>query len=171
MRRWLAYTLCGVCLLLSVATIVLWLRSYWGEQSCVIGDSRRAYLRIASDTGVLRCTYGRNRGSTSNWSVFVYPDDDSAWLLSSEKCNDPDQPGGPGWIFLHAGCPHWFALLLLSGCTALFALPGWRRFRRRRRGLCEKCGYDLRASPERCPECGTPRRVAGVVGTTGAAVE
>jgi hypothetical protein len=46
----------------------------------------------------------------------------------------------------------WYALTLLPALPML----RWIRLpRRNAEGRCRACGYDLRASPERCPECGT----------------
>src|SRR2546421_273699 len=67
------------------------------------------------------------------------------------------QSGAWGWQRAgYVAVPNW---LLAGGCAALPGCRAVRRWRRRRRGPndgspCPTCGYDLRATPGRCPECG-----------------
>ena len=50
--------------------------------------------------------------------------------------------------------PHWIAAFLFSLLPLVWVSMRVRQFRRSAYGLCPVCGYDLRASRVRCPECG-----------------
>ena len=83
------------------------------------------------------------------------------WRGKDRSTNDPQE--GP-YVYRERflSVPYW---LLIGACGGL----GWwigagprQARRRRRRGQCLACGYDLRGTPGRCPECGaTPEPSAG----------
>jgi hypothetical protein len=55
----------------------------------------------------------------------------------------------------------WYGMRLIDylASKASRAIGDYReRGKRSRRGLCPTCGYDLRATADRCPECGRTAR-------------
>jgi hypothetical protein len=74
--------------------------------------------------------------------------------------------GCPGLCILLSVVPsdqlHWYAAAAILPLSLLILLA-FREMRtqqaRLARGRCINCGYDLRATPDRCPECGAvPKR-------------
>jgi hypothetical protein len=66
--------------------------------------------------------------------------------------------------------PHWLLFLVFTALSIALCLPDIRRRKdsRKKAGHCKSCGYDLRASPDRCPECGSAaigneKRIAKIV--------
>jgi hypothetical protein len=178
MTRRLLNLLTALSLLLCLAAVGLWGRSYWRSDTLV--DLRENRLVVASsDRGVL--SFWRINGHReSEEQVGLHYESQEASEISSTE--PPDSGVTRDWGFFgfrwyvsrggtmrllnprvtltmpsrsRAEVPAWFIVL------AFLILPFWRvghftRARRRRRaGLCPACGYDLRATPGRCPECGT----------------
>jgi len=74
----------------------------------------------------------------------------TAWILSGWWKGNPGQAA---WLtsieFSYA-----FAVLFFAIPPIIRILVRRRQRQRRAMNICQVCGYDLRATPERCPECG-----------------
>jgi len=71
----------------------------------------------------------------------------------------------PAWSV--GNIPPWLLIISALVPPLLWSAVRWRRVREHRRrvrlGLCLACGYDLRESPEKCPECGAVPVESGAI--------
>ena len=176
----------GVSLAAFVACCALWALSYGtdvgvGRRVWSLGGSgtvavTEAALASARGRVVLgtrsRQFAGGTPGGPARRSVQWFRG--RGWLYNDVRLRDWYGPGGFEFGFSSTGpglgrdgwtlyVPYWFLLLLTA------AMPGYRLSRarslrrqaRRQLNLCRRCGYDLRATPDRCPECGTEAGASG----------
>jgi hypothetical protein len=173
--RGTAITLLGVSLLLGTATALLWLRSHRTTDAVWwhVGQRRGAVMSYRGWLVFSTCRVGPSH-SEASISLHAYP----TWRVDAQWPYDYQgtrrraffgfavTSGGPMSSpreYVGVQGPHAFlvAVLLLPAAWVAWS---WRRRRRARRGgLCGQCGYDLRASDTRCPECGTPFEREAVV--------
>ena len=88
--------------------------------------------------------------------AYPYANDQSNWLsYLSIRTNSFTlaNPGGRVIILESISFSYWLPLCLCLPFPAFYFIRLYRQ-RRHQPGHCKKCGYDLRASPEKCPECG-----------------
>jgi hypothetical protein len=153
-------TLTVLSLLLLLATSVLWVRGQFAAEGWIRGTERNTFHFVSARNGLYIAWFKGMQSETS-----------SGWFRSSPS--DFSQMFAGGWRFAGLGhirtvyaasfsyaefsawaIPHWI-LAMASAAIPLWRLVRWRESRRRKRaGLCWACGYDLRATPGRCPECG-----------------
>lgn len=161
--------LSAIFLLLCVAVVILWQRSYRGCDVLIGQQGPADHITVTSEFGgIVFEVEGPQAGQVQpGWSYFdkslprrFRKRDDvagfAAWRGTVKHYRRLS--ASPLW---GVGIPYWFVFL-----TTLIVPAAWAaRLRRRRlarsrigQGLCPRCGYDLRASQGRCPECGADER-------------
>ena len=174
MKRHLLNLLTGLSLLVCVALAPVWVRSYW------VNDAYR-WSRHADDPATAAWTaLSSMRGVVLfNRGHVTFKGDSGADLAQRMRQFELGRTSRPlprmgfGWWGLgvpfattftrdeltrrssdsYVTVPYW---LIAVPAVILCAtrLARYVRSRRPRPGMCPRCGYDLRATPEGCPECG-----------------
>jgi hypothetical protein len=173
-------------LLLILFLLLLWARS--GDTGDLLSwDTRSARYRLRSDWGRLafirisgddfvpqRLTWQSNNGGYHGAWPGPAPTHFDAFVsqFRAGPCFSVTFAFGSGSVTFPATTRYWAVELYHPTAIALAALPllpAAVRFRARlrrrgriRAGLCPACGYNLRTTPDQCPECGEAAPAAAV---------
>jgi hypothetical protein len=133
--RWLFSGISALSLVLCVATVGLWVETFSSTVGIEIGDGTRSIESFHGAFKFIVLPGPPNSATTRNWYPFSF------------AITHPT-----------VEIPHWL-VAMLTAVLPLYCLLDMKKRRTLKRrlntGYCASCGYDLRATMDRCPECGT----------------
>jgi hypothetical protein len=122
------------------------------------GDPSNIRLHTCEGRVTIHCISSVFAGKTFapivwSWGDFAYKRHDWRYLAGAT----PLPGSGPPLLYdgFEVSSPIWALFILCAAYPTIYFIRGpLRRRKRRRRGQCLECGYDLRGSGGQCPECG-----------------
>ncbi len=168
------HILAGLCLLLCIAAIANRVSHHWGMSWCAVmfkseSETTRVIRTLGASTGcgVVMLSWGwlEEPISEPRRGFFDYGRDrgDINWKTSDSLLGRAGF-GGYEWSHLNGAgtsvkvrgiaAPNWFLAILFAIVPGLWSKRFFQQRRRYGENCCSSCGYDIRESPERCPECG-----------------
>jgi hypothetical protein len=160
-RRRLFNFVAGVSLVWCLATVAFCVRSY----------RRMDIVRIKTSTRWVAAALNQGQLQTSTWPRSAHdPPVSAGWESVPANVRESAGPS-PLWSSWFAGfgyghdmgisgmqlvvLPAWWLIAITAVLPAVWIYHRIRRRRWKAQHRCAHCGYDLRATPDRCPECGT----------------
>ncbi len=173
-RRWLFNGVALLSLVIWLAAAGMWVQSYWIVDGLIWIEGPKEQCWICSSCGGIRFSHtdgpyvmSTTRGafyhdvirSPGYYPYFEYPIGTPITDMRTR---------GFQFIFFNRSGDHIqsvtfpLALIVFAGLipSVIWARREIKRRQISQAGLCAHCRYDLRATPDRCPECGTipPKR-------------
>ena len=170
-RQWLNLA-AAFSLALLLAVIAVWVQSY--KAAFGIAHSEVVAARKWGRTDA----FGFDSGRFIFWTSDAHTSGDT-WDMAPQWCRIDHRmlrlsfsPGatemfGVTWesgrfinalaptdFFRQLVIPCWFGAIIFSLLPLMWCRNRYLRWRSPRAGCCAQCGYDLRVTPNRCPECG-----------------